>query len=392
MRRYEQVIQEACASVETSCASCGEFMTQAESELISIDDDRLYSMKSLEGVVQLDNCSIVDGSYQLCKTCFNGLNRGRIPKFSALNAVNVNMCQHYPPELEDLTLMEEYVIARSHPIGTILKLKPNGVRNPTAYNGIRGHIITIPQDPGPLLNILPSPDLQFHDHIRVIWTGKTEPTADDLKPFVQVRKNKVIQALLWLCEHNPLYKSVRINHGLIIQWAESFIPPVLQESVINLPEDRDSDERGTYAGDMDGFSENDLHNALDDMADGTIASGAVYSDVEGQRQNPELKMIMALMEMIDKPGEGISDTRVQEPVEIPVITWVGDGRRVLMNDYEDAEYFTGAFPTLFPYGRGGHLPQSNERSIPVSLEAWAKCVGSSLVSARLNNVTLSACC
>jgi len=347
-------------------------MAKAGSELISVDDDRLYSMKSLEGVVQLDKCSIVDGSYQFCKTCFNDLNRGRIPKFSALNAVNVNMCQHYPPELEDLTLMEEYVIARSHPIGTILKLKPNRVRNPTAYNGIRGHIITIPQDPGPLLNILPSPDLQFHDHIRVIWTGKTEPTADDLKPFVQVRKNKVIQALLWLCEHNPLYKSVRINHGLITQWAESFIPPVLQESVINLPEDRDSDERGTYAGDMDGFSENDLHHALDDMADGTIASGAVYSDVEGQRQNPELKMIMALMEMIDKPGEGISDTRVQEPAEIPVITWVGDGHPVLMNDYEDAEYFTGAFPTLFPYGRGGHLPQSNERSIPVSLEAWAK--------------------
>src|SRR5947209_20380156 len=89
--------------------------------------------------------------------------------------------------------------------------------------------------------------------------------------------------------------------------------------------------------------------------------GAVYSDVEGQRQNPELKMIMALMEMIDKPGEGISDTRVQERVEIPVITWVGDGRRVLMNVYEDAEYFTAAFPTLFPYGRRGHLPPSNDR-------------------------------
>ncbi len=295
-----------------------------------------------------------------------------VPKFSALNAVNVTMCQHYPAELEDLTLMEEYAIARSHPIGTILKLKPNGARNPTAYNGIRGHLVTIPQDPGPLLDILPSPDLQFHDHIRVIWTGKTEPTVDDLKPFVQVRKDKVIRALLWLCEHNLLYKSVKINHDLINQWAENFIPPVLQEAVINLPEDRDSHERGTYAGDMEGFSENDLQNALDDMADGTIASGAVYSDVEGQRQSPELKMIMALMEMIDKPGEGISDADVQEPVKIPAISWVGDGRRVLMNDYEDAEYFTGAFPTLFPYGRGGHLPESNERSTPVSLEAWAK--------------------
>ena len=71
-------------------------------------------------------------------------------------------------------------------------------------------------------------------------------------------------------------------------------------------------------------------------------------------------MIMALMEMIDKPGESISDTRVQEPAEIPVITWVGDGHSVLMNDYEDAEYFTSAFSTLFSYGRGGHLPQSNE--------------------------------
>src|SRR5271163_4697539 len=86
-----------------------------------------------------------------------------------------------------------------------------------------------------------------------------------------------------------------------------FHPPVLQEAVVNVPEASDSDERGTYAGDMDGFAENDLHNALDDMADGTIASGTVYSDVEGHRQNPELKMVMALMEMIDRPGERTSD-------------------------------------------------------------------------------------
>jgi hypothetical protein len=388
MRRYEQVVQDACAGVETSCASCGEFIAKAESKLIHVDDPRLSPMKPSENVVRLDNCSIIDGAYRFCKSCFNALNGGRIPKFSALNAVNVTMCQHYPAELEDLTLMEEYAIARSHPIGTILKLKPNGLKNPTAYNGIRGHIITIPQNPGPLLDILPSPNLQFHDYIRVIWTGKAEPTVDGLKPFVEVRKEKVIRALLWLCQHNPLYHSVKINHELISRWSESFIPPVIQETVTNLPETRDSDERGTYAGDMEGFSENDLHNALDDMADGTIASGAVYSDVEGQRLNPELKMIMALLEMTAEPSEGISNTNVQEPVETPVISisntnvqepvetpvimWVSDGPRVLMNDYEDAEYFTGAFPTLFPYGRGGHLPESNERSIPVSLEAWAK--------------------
>ena len=188
---------------------------------------------------------------------------------------------------------------------------------------------------------------------------------------MEVRKEKVIRALLWLCEHNTLYESVTINYGLINQWSESFIPPVLQEAVLNIPEGRDCDERGTYAGDMEGFSENDLHNALDDMADGTIASGAVYSDVEGQRLNPELKMVTALMEMI-RERECTTDADAREAVQVPVITWVADGPRVLMNDYEDPQYFTGAFPTLFPYGTGGHLSASDERSIAMSLEAWAK--------------------
>src|SRR6202046_3836714 len=365
MRRYEHVIEDACSTVETSCASCGEFMAKAGLRLIPVGDERLRSMTPPGEAVQLDNCGMVNGSYQVCQTCLNAFNGGRIPKFSALNAVNVTMCQNYPAELEDLTLMEEYTIARFHPRGAILKLRANGIRNQAAYNGIRGHIVTIPQDPGPLLDILPSPQLRFHDHIRIVWTGKTEPTVDDLKPFVEIRKAKVIQALLWLCEHNPLYRAVQINHELINQWTESFIPPVLQEAVVHVPEDRDSDERGTYSGDMEGLSENDLHNALDDMADGTIASGAVYSDVEGQRQIPELKMVMALMEMVDRPRGG------EQGDQVPVITWVGNGH-VLMNDYEDPEYFTGAFPTLFPYGIGGHMPPPSERGTAVSLETWGR--------------------
>jgi hypothetical protein len=108
------------------------------------------------------------------------------------------------------------------------------------------------------------------------------------------------------------------------------------------------------------------------MADGIIASGAVHSDVEGERLNPELKMVVALMDLINKPDQCPSDADAREAAEVPVITWKGNGTQILMNDYEDAEYFTAAFPTLFPYGRGGHMPASDERSIPVSLEAWAK--------------------
>jgi hypothetical protein len=85
MRRYEQVVQDASADVETSCALYGEFMAKARSELIPVDADRLRSMKPTEGVIPLDNC-IVDRSYQVCKACFDALDEGRIPKSGDLQA------------------------------------------------------------------------------------------------------------------------------------------------------------------------------------------------------------------------------------------------------------------------------------------------------------------
>ena len=88
MRRYEQIMEHACTSLENSCASCGEFC----SELFTIDHDRLRSMETMVGVqFQLDNCGISDNTYRFCKGCLNALNGGRVPKFSAMNAVNVTM-------------------------------------------------------------------------------------------------------------------------------------------------------------------------------------------------------------------------------------------------------------------------------------------------------------
>jgi hypothetical protein len=63
------------------------------------------------------------------------------------------------------------------------------------------------------------------------------------------------------------------------------------------------------AGDMEGNFENDLQIVFDDIADGTIVSGAAYSDVEGHHQNPELKMVLALKEMPDRESPYLMWTR-----------------------------------------------------------------------------------
>src|SRR5467141_658288 len=46
------------------------------------------------------------------------------------NSVNVTLCQNYPAALKDLTVVEECLIARCHPVGTILKLRPGGRHAP----------------------------------------------------------------------------------------------------------------------------------------------------------------------------------------------------------------------------------------------------------------------
>jgi hypothetical protein len=90
-----------------------------------------------------------------------------IPKFSAKNQVNISLCQHYPAALEDLTLSEEYLIAKCHPVGIVVKLRPGGQASPVNYHAFRGHFVVTPQDPGPLLQILPSPGLQLNQLIKV---------------------------------------------------------------------------------------------------------------------------------------------------------------------------------------------------------------------------------
>lgn len=52
----------------------------------------------------------------------------------------------------------------------------------------------------------------------------------------------------------------------------------------------------------------------------------------------------------------------------PVIEYGVRGQALLLNQWQDPHYFTSAFPTLFPTGKGGHL---DDRDIAVSLAAFA---------------------
>jgi hypothetical protein len=369
--KYEDEM--SAASKTSVCCSCGQIVATDDIHRIT---DNSNTLDCLRGC--LDTCGRHGNDWEFCSSCHSALRRGKIPKFSAKNSVNVTMCQHYPPALEGLTAIEECLIAICHPVGRILKLRPGGRASPVSYNALNGHMIVMPQDPGPLLHILPSPDLELNSLIKVIWLGKQPPAVTELKHFLQVRKDKVLSALQYLVQNNLVYKDVTINHSMMESWDNSFIPPEIANNIIHATHSDHHEREGYTVGLQAGNLENDFQAAQDaafNDDDELLITGSVYTDVNGERRDPNVPMIDALLGMVANTSsptdQTMPPTTANRPDRrnVPTISYSIQGQAVLLNHWEDPRYFTGAFPTLFPNGIGGHL---DNREIPVSLMAYAE--------------------
>ena len=119
---------------------------------------------------------------------------------------NLTIPSPVPKELQDLTQLEEMLIARAFPVMHVYT-KPRGGQR--AY---KGHVITLPQDVQQLADVLPRcpKDLPV-----IIFTVNGKGNCS--KDFI-VRRNKVSDALNWLTgvnkdgePNNFLYKDVQIS-------------------------------------------------------------------------------------------------------------------------------------------------------------------------------------
>jgi hypothetical protein len=145
----------------------------------------------------------------VCSRCVRDNKSPR--KFSYENSM---IPSSVPNELQNLTQIEEMLIARALPIMRIY-IKPGGQR------GFSGHCINLPQNVTELATSLPrySKDLAV---IIVKVKGKENTFRD-----VKVRKQKVHNALVWLINNNPHYSELRINGEALNLLPENGVPPDL---------------------------------------------------------------------------------------------------------------------------------------------------------------------
>jgi hypothetical protein len=244
-----------------------------------------------------------------------------------------------PPELEGLTWIEERPIARAQVSGVILRLQRN---SNNSYLGLKGHAVVFPQDTRRLLDLLPFPRAELADHVRVVWTGKTAPTTEELRPKLTVRTERVFNALKWLCANNEDYKDhITINDTEVNEWPPVFIANELIDTMAFISE-----------------------NVAEEIARAGVSVDTVYEEPQRPSQDAEEISMSGLLDVNNTTQSIHASTleRVASLTDQHIIHVVSGGE--LRSHWDDPSYFTSAFPPIFPYGHGKHIVGRRRRKLP----------------------------
>ena len=137
----------------------------------------------------------------LCKDYNSHLKKGDVPPLSLSNKLYLGP---RPPELEDLTVVEEAMIARCRAQCWIIQLRgdANGL---TTQRGMKGHVIVYPQETLSITCMLPPSIEQVTLPLCVVFVGPTKPSEQWIRAHAKpltMRGDEIRKALLWLKKHN----------------------------------------------------------------------------------------------------------------------------------------------------------------------------------------------
>jgi len=106
-----------------------------------------------------------------------------------------------PEALQDLTTMEQILIARVAPVMSVMRL-------PEYCGGhwrFKGHVVCFPPDIQPVVSVLPRVSV-----VVLVLRSQQSANADAVREF-RVSRQRVRDALLWLMEHDRYYGDISVS-------------------------------------------------------------------------------------------------------------------------------------------------------------------------------------
>ena len=305
----------------------------------------------------------------LCTSCMTALQHKRVPKFS--KASGFKLCD-IPPELAELNPMETKMIGLGVCFTTCFQV--SGGQHFTTGNSINYF-----NDSFDVVRKLPRP-LTRAGVIRLKASGEDQRTS-----YYNVRPQLLKKALIWLREHNPLYRDVEIDEEVLqelsVQCVDTELPSIEVDAVpcqvTNRHDtERESDEHSDTSERNDTVNTRKSTTATNGNVTGQTGYSVLRDDLPGICELYDLEEwseegqteVGRILESLRQPTEKeVADRSVQEEHlhELDTDRPCSDLPRPkkAMNEYETKMMMQMCFPTLFPDGFGGIHPLENETRI-----------------------------
>ena len=267
--------------------------------------------------------------------CFRCQSSKKRCKFGPLNNMDPGPV---PPELQGLTQLEEMLISRGNPIMRIYT-RPGG------QHGYRGHVLSLSQNIKDFARRLP------HDVQDLAVLVVRRPTTNNQFVDLKVRRQRVLDALLWLRNHNPLYSDIQIDQARVASLpldgqvdvpaidaeAPADIEPVLPHVPPPPSDDYGQDEFFLPLGEDVPLQRESVMQALNSDDDSSATAGA------GVAIPPRVPSATAA-------GSSSSAATASAAASAP-IPWpaVSDDP---YDEFQTPHLASLCFPTLFPTGKG----------------------------------------
>ncbi|KAK3922353.1 Hepatocyte growth factor activator [Frankliniella fusca] len=226
-----------------------------------------------------------------------------------------------PSELLDLTFVEQQVIARVHPVLSLYKVK-------NVHYKYLGQIINFPQNVQELCDILPNTVENLSGVLAIRCKD-----SDGFRDFF-IRKQKVLNALVWLKANNPFYYDIQIS----------------QDRIDLLP------DNGCIYNQVRGFNDDGEKSC-------SITDGDLVITVDDL---PEMDSEEELIVYKDVPDLSYVSQKDQLNLNENVLVWPSI-RRIPINEFSSPGYITMSFPYLFCWGTCDY---SNRKDNTVSLHKY----------------------
>src|SRR5258708_75011 len=272
--------------------------------------------------------------WMICRNCDRDLSKKKLPSTALANDLFLGSP---PPQLMDLTIIEEAMIAQRRAKTWIIHLKEhdststvNGFSHggslPVSQRAMKGHVIVFPSNPQHVTKFLP-PNLMVTP-MCVVFVGSTKPTKEWLlqhaRPLI-VRREKVRSALLWLQANNPLYADIVLHTENLNMIPEEDIAPVVIDA--HPPSEAEAAQGSRF----------DADNSADQPEDtfDTPLQNVVITDIDMNDVSANQLTAAAMMHL----------TSGKDYIAIP-------HESSPCNEYDYEHLFPLLYPTLFPYGTG----------------------------------------